>query len=85
MKFGVTGELNKPRSLLIVYYNQNLLITETAQLNCFLQKSSLSLAEGYVALQSVLDSLQLINFIFSHVGSAVVQGGNKYLEMEVGL
>ena len=84
MKLGVTGELHQARSLLVEYYNQNLLITETAQLNCFLQKSSLPLAEGYVSLKSVLDTLQLINFIFSHVGLAVVQGGNKYLEMEVG-
>ena len=57
-------------SFFVVNNDQNLLITQAAQLYCFFQEPSLSFAEGYISLKFVINQSKFIDFLFTHANSS---------------
>ena len=63
----LTWKLNRSLALAVINENKDFLVTEAAKLYSLLQESSLPLAEGHIALVLVLDELELVNFLLSHI------------------
>ena len=53
-------------SLLVVNYDQDLLITEAAQLNGFFKETSFSLTESNIPLQFIFNQSEFIDLLFAH-------------------
>jgi hypothetical protein len=51
----LAGKLNQAVPLFVVDDDQNLLVAKAAQLDCFLQKPSLSFAKSHISLQLIVN------------------------------
>lgn len=67
LKSVIGGELDGSLSLLVVDDDQDLLLAQAAQFDGFLKKTPLSFAKSYVSLHFVVDQLELVDFLLSHV------------------
>jgi hypothetical protein len=67
LKISVTWELDQSVAILIIYYYENLLVTEATQFNCFFKESSFPFAESYVSLHFIVDQFKFVYFLFPHL------------------
>lgn len=59
--------MDGPLPLLVVDDDQDLLLAQAAEFDGLLKKTSLSFAKSDVPLHFVVDQLELVDFLLSHV------------------